>query len=336
MAEHVSLDAMTTSRMSIASAEIKPVISTSVVAPPTATKAIYHEATSIYLSSLSEEVPGRGRLAREQLLRRVTVHVSLACLSTKVEEDNAAADSGAGPSSQPALQNLSRPSQDSQVLSQTNELVPAKSHSVSKDSVRAALDRIARYAKTEDTGSPVSNTSSSVHSILAHWDPTSTPLRYDWMSTVLRLESQAEEAEHVASLTERDRQKLERRRARLAERKSREEERMQSIRSSQVEAPRLVMLSSQLQGSQAPSQRQAYSHNHMPGFGQMGAGAMLPVRSSPARKAREESPSQSLQPVGSQASVAGSSQGSQTKSSQIRGTMGPPLRKKVKRRAEGF
>ncbi|KAG8625663.1 hypothetical protein KVT40_006064 [Elsinoe batatas] len=219
---------------------------------------IYQHIISRWLSPLSGDVPGRVRLAREQLARRMAA--TLAFASHKIQPTTAAAqptDFNSSPPlfTQPPLsQTHSSQLYSSQPLSQQ----PLPSAPLPPSTSQAALSRLSHYTSLTTPMKPLPPSSSVTSRILAHWDPSTSPTDYNWLTTRSRLAAQRSAEEEAASLTAKQREKLERKRARLEQRRRREEERLASQLGVAGAAPRVGLSQSQTQGK---SQIHGFSHS---------------------------------------------------------------------------
>ena len=219
---------------------------------------------SRWLTPLSKNVPGRVRLAKEQLVRRVAAQC---CLSShlvgthdvEMQQDKTGArgflDSalsnrlGERASAQ-RLRSLPTPSpslmSDSPIDSDTNT-APA---------VSAHLRRLRHYTAVEMTGnsSHAAPLSKPLATILAHWAPGGDPHQYNWLATSRALEAQAELAAQSQNLSEKELSRLQRREERAAERRKREEENARRfISEGGMRAPD-IMSSQNIPSSQATTQ----------------------------------------------------------------------------------
>ncbi|KAF4549431.1 Hypothetical protein D9617_21g096520 [Elsinoe fawcettii] len=330
-------------------------------------KEIYHNIISRWLSPLSAEVPGRVRLAREQLARRIATTLVLA--NHKIQPNLPVPAVAATPSSPPLPPLYSSQSFPDQSAAPAKPKLPDPAS-------EAALSRLSRYTTTTTPIKPLSTSTSATARILQHWNPSISPSDYDWLATRSRIAAEMTEQEETANLTTKQREKLLRKRQRLEQRRRREEERLQSQLTQSGAAPMValsqdtramfppVLGSSQIfhrpgqgrrEGQAGFSTAQAQGLQAHAGLGSVEqASSQLAIRSSPPRA----SPSQLLSPALTRSPSAGRGRGnsrergpqeqglgigmgssqvqsSQWLSSQAQGGMGPPPRKK-KKRTEGF
>ncbi|PNS19749.1 hypothetical protein CAC42_7716 [Sphaceloma murrayae] len=325
-------------------------------AQPLSIKSIYREIVSLWLSPLSAEVPGRVRLAREQLARRTAATLCLASYTIQppqplpeVESQDGSSQNH-GPShfsSQPGSSQL-RSSQAPLSHVQSSQPSPSRidtyAATPASSSPSAALARLSRYTTVTIPAKPLPTSTPATLRILSHWNPASSPEDYNWLATQSHLAHQATEQEQLAHLSEKERSRLERKRQRLETRKRKEEERYASQLSQGIMAPTLGLS----QGFSPLAQRGPQVMGGRSGaLGQTGFGEMV-IRSSPIREGRVQSSGggddqgQGAGDVGDgfQSSQLFSSQVpfSPMRSSQVEGRgalMGPP-RKRAKRRTEGF
>ncbi|KAF2152927.1 hypothetical protein K461DRAFT_312443 [Myriangium duriaei CBS 260.36] len=192
-----------------------------------ALESIYNGIVASWLSPLAD-VPGRARLAREQLCRRVAAQLCLASYTSKPVVQFEATPLAPDPIQQ------SFPSQllSSQLQSSQSQL--ATPAAPTQTTLSAALSRLSSLtAVTPSTRTPVAF-SSTAESILSHWNTASTPQEYSWSSTRALVKAQREHHASMSQLSERDRARRERKAAKLRARREKEEHRAR-IESSQAE-----------------------------------------------------------------------------------------------------
>ncbi|KAF2222890.1 RNA polymerase I-specific transcription-initiation factor-domain-containing protein [Elsinoe ampelina] len=247
-------------------------------------KQIYQHIISRWLSPLSGDVPGRVRLAREQLARRIAA--TLAFASHKIQPATAPPQPADLNSSPPPL---SQPFSSQIPSSQLFSSQPFPQHRLPSaplppSTSQAALSRLFHYTSLTTPTKPLPASTSATSRILAHWDPSTSPADYNWFTTRSRLAAQRSAEEEAASLTAKQREKLERKRARLEQRRRREEERLASQLGAAGAAPRVGLSQSQGQsqthtqrGGQA--QRFSQSQTRTPArASQTGIGNVAPAR----------------------------------------------------------
>lgn len=185
-----------------------------------------------YLSSLKEDVPGRVRLRREQLVRSVAAYLCFASHSIVAPPHDV----------DPAPTVDSDPVDDQQLQPVSSQTSVTGQASLDADNLADARSRLS--ATPPSTQQQQVKLSSSAARILAHWDLSSKRADYDWLATHTRLTAQAAEKEQMSGLTDEGKRALTKKQARQEQRRKREEARLASQQFSQSQAPS-ILLSSQ-------------------------------------------------------------------------------------------
>jgi len=224
---------------------------------------LYDTIISHWITPLHSKVPGRIRLAKEQLARRLTAELTLAGHVFCVEDIE----------EQPESQQDAKPTQESQswdlpmhlassqaynpyasqLQSQSQSVLPTPSPT-GTPSVTTASSRATTFSSAEVsnlmkfttfTKSTPSALPRNLTKLLAHWTPGTDPEAYDWITTSRSISQRTREEEADSQLTEKQRARAHRKAERYIRRQRKEAEasQMQMMASSQM--PELVVSASQ-------------------------------------------------------------------------------------------
>lgn len=226
------------------------------------TTSTYNMIVSHWISSLPQCVPGRIRLAKEQLARRLAAELTLASHVFQIEdvEEPAETQPDAKPTSQDQSWDLpmhlasSQPF-SSQLQSQSQSALPTPSPT-GTPSVTTASSRTSTFASAEIshlkkyttfTKPTPSALPRSLTKILNHWALGFDPVDYDWVATSRSITQQTREEEADSQLTEKQRARAHRKAERHMRRQRKEAQasQVQMLASSQM--PELVVSASQPQ-----------------------------------------------------------------------------------------
>ena len=224
---------------------------------------VYDAIVSYWITPLDSKVPGRTRLAKEQLARRLAAELTLAkhvfCVEDVEEQPESQQDPNPTQESQswdfPMHLASSQPYNPfpSQLQSQSQSVLPTPSPtgtpSVTTASSRATIfasDEVSNLMKfTTFTKPTPSALPRSLSKLLAHWTPGTDPDSYDWINTSRSISQRTREEEADSQLTEKQRARAHRKAERYIRRQRKEAEasQMQMMASSQM--PELVVSASQ-------------------------------------------------------------------------------------------
>lgn len=216
----------------------------------------YDEIVTNWISSLSKAVPGRVRLAKEQLARRLAAEITLAnhVFHAEDTEEPIEMKQEARPVSQSQSWDLPMRgadySQPSQLASQSALPTPSPTGtpSVTTNSSRTSAfssAEIARLRKYTTFTKPAPSSSRSVNKLLSHWTLGSDPESYDWLATSRQINRQTEEEEAESQLTEKERARLHRKAERHIRRQRKEAAASQQQQLASSQMPELVVSASQ-------------------------------------------------------------------------------------------
>ncbi|KAL1957896.1 hypothetical protein VTO42DRAFT_5461 [Malbranchea cinnamomea] len=189
---------------------------------------LYESLISDWLSSLSEEVPGKIRVYKERLIRRIVIELTLARVSflcrdwdqEKRLESSQQENAPAGSTSATAFPTRIRssdtlpPPLDGIASHATALTLPSSqpsSHAMAEEGL-SAYSTLRRYT----TLNPQSAIPKRVAMTISHWKVGCNPSNYDWQNTVRTLQ----EGEKESQASERRRKRAERRRKLPLERES--------------------------------------------------------------------------------------------------------------------
>lgn len=206
---------------------------------------VYNNIIERWLTPLSESVPGRVRLSKEQLARRVAADVCLAShalVSPKVtSQQDETQESGQRLDTQesgvPWSSQLSGfPTPSPTATPSLTTMTSLSSHPSTL--VAPEFARLQRYA-TFTTGFPTPAPLPKVlSSKLSHWSVGGDPDEYDWLATKRRQEEEAEMEEE--GLTAKERARLKRRAEKHLRRQRRETARAQTMDLASSQAPEIM------------------------------------------------------------------------------------------------
>lgn len=229
----------------------------------------YDSIVSYWISPLPKSIPGRIRLAKEQLARRLAADVTLASHILRPEEITDPTETQQDPGSQTwdLPMRGAEPSQASQFSA------PIASHSAlptpsptGTPSVTTASSRTSAYSSAEVsrlrkyatfTKPAPSSLPRSLTKILSHWTPGADPSTYDWITTSRQITQQTQEEEADSQLTEKQRARLHRKAERHIRRQRKEAAASQQQHLASSQMPELIVSASQPQfgGGRSESQR---------------------------------------------------------------------------------
>ncbi|KAM0702468.1 hypothetical protein Q7P35_009896 [Cladosporium inversicolor] len=224
---------------------------------------VYDAIISHWITPLHSKIPGRIRLAKEQLARRLAAELTLARHILCVEdiEEQPESQQDAIPAQEikswdlphhPASSQLHHP-YASQLQSQSQSVLPTPSPT-GTPSVTTASSRATTFSSAEVsnlmkyttfTKSTPSALPRNLTKLLAHWTPGTDPEAYDWITTSRSISQRTREEEADSQLTEKQRARAHRKAERYIRRQRKEAEasQMQMLASSQM--PELVVSASQ-------------------------------------------------------------------------------------------
>lgn len=224
----------------------------------------YDVIVSHWITPLHNKVPGRIRLAKEQLARRLAAELTLASHVLQVEdieEQPETQDAKPVQESQSwslpmhlASSQLQNP-YSSQIHSQSHSILPTPSPS-GTPSVTTASSRATTLASAEISNLTKFTTFTkptpsalprNLSKILSHWTPGTDPAAYDWIATSRAISQRTREEEADSQLTEKQRARAHRKAERHIRRQRKEAQasQVQMLASSQM--PELVVSASQSQ-----------------------------------------------------------------------------------------
>lgn len=276
--------------------------------------AIYDSMVKDWITSLPANVPGRTRLAKEQLVRRAAAEVALASRVIRIEDTvqqplpepkpshqswELPVRGGALPSSSQTLPPSSQYLDSSSQLQSQQSLLPTPSPSAtpsvttgsSHPSTFAApeITRLSRYT-TFSKPAP-SALPRSLTNILSHWTLGADPANYDWLSTSRRIAQREDETDEA--MTEKERARMQRRAERHMRRQRREAAASQAAQLASSQAPEIVSASQPLQVPVGKTESQPYGvagSSQSLGLSQLPASQVVPGRfgGRPAKKKRKQ------------------------------------------------
>lgn len=215
---------------------------------------IYNHIVEDWITPLSSSVPGKVRLAKEQLARRAAAEIALASRAMYVEEiplqsvlDSQEAQMWDIPvrgsrqdSSQTLLGSSPMPESHSQIFP-TPSATPSVTTGLSFSSSIAALEvyRLNKYT-TFSKPAPIT-VPRPLNRILSHWTVGSDPADYDWILMSRRIFQLDEEIDE--EMTEKDRARMQRRAERHIRRQRREAAASQAAQLASSQAPEIISAS---------------------------------------------------------------------------------------------
>lgn len=221
---------------------------------------VYNDIIEHWLTPLSQQVPGRVRLAKEQLARRVAADV---CLASYALIPPKTASSQDGTQESAKMQDTQRSgvlgsSQLSGFPTPSPTATPSLATATSLSShpstlVAPEFARLQRYTTFSTASATPAHLPKALANKLANWSLGGDPDAYDWLATQRQQEEEAEMEDE--GLTEKERARLKRRAEKHLKRQRRETARAQMMELASSQAPE-VMSASQpavaLQRSQIP------------------------------------------------------------------------------------
>ena len=272
---------------------------------------MYDNIVADWITPLSEAIPARVRLAKEQSARRMATEVTLAShvlrrelpeqqpesqpQQTKDESQvfelpvRGAYTSQAIPSSQRSVPG-SQP-QPTVLPTPSPTATPSITTASSHPSSFAApeVSRLSRY--TTFTKSAPSALPRGLRNVLSHWTIGADPADYDWLSTSRNISSQQEAEDEDSQLTEKQRARLQRKAERHIRRQRKEAAASQASQLASSQMPELVVSASQpaVMSGQSLSATAGGSSQSL-GIGQVTASQAVAGRYGgrpPARKKRK-------------------------------------------------
>jgi RNA polymerase I-specific transcription initiation factor RRN6 len=204
--------------------------------------AVYDNIMAHWLTPLSQTVPGRVRLVKEQLARRIAAGICLASHVLRqplvkpseemITETQASEDAFSFPqSSLPTPSPTATPS-----LTTVTSLSSHPSTLVSSEFAR--LQRYTTFSPDKSTPAPLSK---GLTNTLAHWSLGSDPGKYDWLTIQREQEKRAEEEDE--DLTPKERARLKKRAERLLLKQRREAEKASAMNFANSQVPGIVSAS---------------------------------------------------------------------------------------------
>jgi RNA polymerase I-specific transcription initiation factor RRN6 len=230
----------------------------------------YDAIISDWITPLHNKVPGRIRLAKEQLARRLAAELTLASHILRSEdiEEQPESQQDANPTLESQSWDLPMHLASSQVQnpfasqlkSQSQSVLPTPSPtgtpSVTTASSRATTlfsAEISNLSKfTTFTKSTPSALPRSLSKLLSHWTPGTDPASYDWVATSRSISQRTREEEADSQLTEKQRARAHRKAERYIRRQRKEAEASQAQMLASSQMPELAVSASQ---PQLPSAR---------------------------------------------------------------------------------
>lgn len=212
--------------------------------------AIYNSIISHWLAPLSQSVPGRVRLAKEQLARRVAAEICLACFGLKPSLDmNLPQDEQLDTTEIPVSQSYSF-SGSSQLQgtfptpspTATPSLTTATSLSSHPSTLASSehmrLQKYTRFDAETTTPAPLPRLLSRK---LAHWSVGGDPDVYDWLETQRQQDKEAEEEDE--GLSQKERARIKKRAERHLRKQRREMQKAATIGFASSQAPEIFSAS---------------------------------------------------------------------------------------------
>jgi RNA polymerase I-specific transcription initiation factor RRN6 len=243
-----------------------------------------------WITPLHNKVPGRIRLAKEQLARRLAAELTLASHILRIEDIDEQPESqqDANPTMESQSWDLPMHLVSSQVQnpfasqlkSQSQSVLPTPSPtgtpSVTTASSRATtlfsaeisnLSRFTTFTKTTPSALP-----RSLSKLLSHWTPGTDPEAYDWVATSRSISQRTREEEADSQLTEKQRARAHHKAERYIRRQRKEAEASQAQMLASSQMPELAVSASQPQMPSArkpPAASQGRQGPALPAFGGM-------------------------------------------------------------------
>ncbi|KAI5207511.1 hypothetical protein E4T39_01936 [Aureobasidium subglaciale] len=209
---------------------------------------VYDNIIACWLTPLSQTVPGRVRLVKEQLARRIAAEVCLAShvlrqpsvrpveVSTQLRETQATDDLF---SSQLRSMQSSLPTPSPTATPSMTTATSLSSHPSTLVSAEfARLQRYTSFVPEKSTPGPLPKTLTNT---LAHWSLGGDPDKYDWLGMQREQERKAEEEDE--DLTPKERARLKRRAEKLLFKQRREAEKASAMTLANSQVPGIVSAS---------------------------------------------------------------------------------------------
>lgn len=226
--------------------------------------AVYDDVMNNWLMPLSPRVPGRVRLAKEQLARRVAAEVCLAScglrvmLAAPVQEEGQMDQSEIAETAGPFLgSSQSRGTFPTPSPTATPSLTTATSLSSHPSTLACpeylSLQQWTTFSSDKTTPGPLPR---GLSSKLAHWALGSDPKDYDWLRTTRRLDKEAEEQDEGLSF--RERKRLKKRAEKHLKKQRKETMKASAMNIASSQAPEVIASASQ-PGSGAGRRGPAFS-----------------------------------------------------------------------------
>lgn len=204
--------------------------------------AVYDNIVAHWLTPLSQTVPGRIRLVKEQLARRIAAGICLASHVLRqppvkpseetMPETQATEEAYSFPqSSLPTPSPTATPS-----LTTVTSLSSHPSTLVSPEFAR--LQRYTTFSPDKPTPGPLPK---GLTNTLAHWSLGSNPEKYDWLAVQREQEKKAEEEDE--DLTPKERARLKRRAEKLLDKQRREAQKASAMSLANSQVPGVVSAS---------------------------------------------------------------------------------------------
>ncbi|KAI4742821.1 hypothetical protein E4T50_06717 [Aureobasidium sp. EXF-12298] len=204
--------------------------------------AVYDNIMTHWLTPLSQTVPGRVRLVKEQLARRISAAI---CLSSHVlRRPLVKASEETMPETQVTENAYSFPQSSLPTPSPTatpsmTTVTSLSSHPSTLVSPEfARLQRYTTFSPDKSTPSPLPK---GLTNTLAHWSLGSNPDKYDWIAVQREQEKKAEEEDE--DLTPKERARLKRRAERLLDKQRREALKASAMNLANSQVPGIVSAS---------------------------------------------------------------------------------------------
>ncbi|KAG9851756.1 hypothetical protein KCU94_g7442, partial [Aureobasidium melanogenum] len=209
--------------------------------------AVYDTIIAHWLTPLSQTVPGRVRLVKEQLARRIAAEICLAShvlrqppvgpseeettAETQATEDDFSSQTNFPQSSLPTPSPTATPS-----LTTVTSLSSHPSTLVSSEFAR--LKRYTTFSSEKPTPAPLPK---GLTNTLAHWTLGANPDEYDWLAVQREQEKKAEEEDE--DLTPKERARLKRRAEKMLLKQRRESQKASAMDFASSQVPGIVSAS---------------------------------------------------------------------------------------------
>lgn len=204
--------------------------------------AVYDNIVAHWLTPLSQTVPGRVRLVKEQLARRIAAGICLA--SHVLRQPPANSSEETMPETQATEEAYSFPQSSLPTPSPTatpslTTVTSLSSHPSTLVSPEfARLQRYTTFSPDKPTPGPLPK---GLTNTLAHWGLGSNPEKYDWLAVQREQEKKAEEEDD--DLTPKERARLKRRAEKLLAKQRRESQKALDMNLANSQVPGIVSAS---------------------------------------------------------------------------------------------